>query len=527
MNQTASPSPASRPNILLITSDQHRADCFGFEGRRRVNTPNLDKLAQSGTRFSTAITPNVVCQPSRASILTGLLPLTHGAYDNHVNLDPQIAERGWSRTLASAGYRSGFIGKAHFGEHSGATIYGAPESRDASAGFPTDWSGPYMGFDEVELMILGHWHKYLPCEEPPRGHHFERWFWGHGEHGEAWRLWSEAIGPRPMAAQTWTSALPAQWHSTTWVTQQTQAFLQNQDAAQPFCLWASFPDPHHSFDCPLPWADHYHADDVDISTTHARDLDKRPWWHRASLESMPTPKSEKVLVLRQEYSRLAPQTDRQLAEMTANYYGMISFIDDGVGKILATLKSSGLADNTIVIFTSDHGELLGDHGLYLKGPTHYESLLRVGLVASGPGIASGAVVSEPVSTLDLAPTILEAAQVDIPDAMQGQSLIPLLAGKDQTRDFAYNEWNMHPSRTGVSLELRTVRTKMAKLTIDQMSGAGELYDLANDPDEMINRFDDPGFAVIQKELMQMIASRPGAMLETLPCHGQESPNASV
>ncbi|MGC1442871.1 MAG: sulfatase/phosphatase domain-containing protein, partial [Burkholderiaceae bacterium] len=143
------------------------------------------------------------------------------------------------------------------------------------------------------------------------------------------------------------------------------------------------------------------------------------------------------------------------------------------------------------------------------------------------GIASGAVVSEPVSTLDLAPTILEAAQVDIPDAMQGQSLIPLLAGKDQTRDFAYNEWNMHPSRTGVSLELRTVRTKMAKLTIDQMSGAGELYDLANDPDEMINRFNDPGFAVIQKELMQMIASRPGAMLETLPCHGQESPNASV
>jgi len=108
-----------RPNILLITSDQHRADCYGFEKTRQIRTPHLDRLATSGTRFSAAITPNVVCQPSRASILTGLLPLTHGAYDNHVSLDPAFAEQGWSRRLANAGYRSAFIGKAHFGEHHG------------------------------------------------------------------------------------------------------------------------------------------------------------------------------------------------------------------------------------------------------------------------------------------------------------------------------------------------------------------------------------------------------------------------
>lgn len=516
-----------RPNILLITSDQHRADCYGFEGTRQVRTPHLDRLARRGTRFTSAITPNVVCQPSRASILTGLLPLTHGAYDNHVNLDPAIGETGWPRMLANAGYRSGFIGKGHFGEDPDATPFGPPESREASAGFPDDWSGPYMGFDLAEMMILGHWHEYLPCEKPPRGHQFEKWFWDRGEPGDAWRLWAEAIGPLPDAAQTWTSALPAAWHSTTWVTDRTRAFIEQQNHEQPFCLWASYPDPHHSFDCPEPWAGQYRADEVDISLSHQRDLDSRPWWHRAALESQPTAKSEKVRALREHWSRIQPQTDEQLAQMTANYYGMISFIDDGVGRITESLETNGLAENTIVLFTSDHGELLGDHGLYLKGPTHYEALLRVGLIASGPGIASDAVVDEPVSTLDLAPTFVEWAGESVPERFQGTSLAPLLRGDQQPRDCAYNEWNMHPSRTGIELHLRTVRTKDSKLTIDLISGAGELYLLSEDPNEMVNRFDDPAVASTQSKLLTMIAARPGQEMAQLPGHLQDQPDAPV
>ena len=162
----------SRPNILFITIDQHRPDCYGFTGKRNIRTPFLDRLAARSTRFEAAITPNVVCQPSRASILTGLLPLTHGVYDNHVSLHPSFGEAGWARTLANVGYRSAFIGKAHFGEHPENTPHGAPESRAMSAEFPTDWNGPYMGFDDVRLMFLGHWHEHLPCEEPPGGHHF-------------------------------------------------------------------------------------------------------------------------------------------------------------------------------------------------------------------------------------------------------------------------------------------------------------------------------------------------------------------
>lgn len=508
----------TRPNILLITSDQHRWDCFGFEGRK-IKTPHLDALAASGTRFSNAITPNLVCQPARASILTGLLPLTHGVYDNHVSLDPAIGETGWARTLANAGYRSAFIGKGHFGVNPGNTLYGAPESRAQSAEFPGDWSGPYMGFDHVELMILGHWHDLLPCEKPPRGQHFERWFWGNGGEGEAWRRWAEDLGPGQEAAQTWFSGLPAEWHSTHWVTERTTSFLESRKGAgEPFCLWTSFPDPHHPFDCPEPWSRLHHEDEVDISRTHERDLDRRPWWHRASLENEPRAKRQREQTLRKEYSRIQPQTDRQLRQMTANYYGEIAFIDDGVGRIMKTLDDTGLAGNTIVVFTMDHGDLLGDHGLYLKGPTPYDALLKLGFIVKGPDVPGGAVVDAPVSTVDLAASFYDWAGVAGGSMDQSTSIRPLAEGGAQGRDVSYSEWNQQPSRTGVELNLRTVRTRDAKLTLELISGAGEMYDLGNDPLEMDNLFGDAGYAALQKELTDMIRARPGPMMADLPEH---------
>jgi arylsulfatase A-like enzyme len=470
-------------------------------------------------RFSNCITPNVVCQPARASILTGLLPLSHGVYDNHVSLDPKIGEQGWAGTLSKNGYRSAFIGKGHFGENPNATPFGAPESRKESANFPQDWSGPYMGFQHVEMMILGHWHDLLPCEKPPRGHHFERWFWGHGKEGEAWKLWQEDFGPKQEAAQTWFSKLPELWHSTTWVTDRTIDYLDNCNDEEPFCLWTSYPDPHHPFDCPEPWSRLHYEDEVDIAKHHQRDLDQRPWWHRASLESEPQAKHEHELILRKEYSRIQPQTDRQLRQMTANYYGELSFIDQGVGRISQKLKESGLAENTIVIFTSDHGDLLGDHGLYLKGPTPYEGLLRLGFIVQGPGIDKNKTIGAPISTLDLAASFYDWAGIDSPADIQSTSIRDLIEGENGSRDVAYSEWNQQPSRTGVELNLRTVRTKTAKLTLELISRAGEMYDLADDPDEMINRFDDPGKKILQKELTDMIKARPGSIMDVMPEHG--------
>jgi arylsulfatase A-like enzyme len=159
--------------------------------------------------------------------------------------------------------------------------------------------------------------------------------------------------------------------------------------------------------------------------------------------------------------------------------------------------------------------MLGNHGLYLKGPTPYEDLMRVTMVARGPGVRANQVVTEPVSTLDLAATFYDAAGVSAPHALQGRSLQDLLAGKSAPRDAAYSEWHVHPSRCGVGLQLRTVRTRDYKCTFELGSGAGEMYDLKNDPREMDNLFDDPGRARVKKQMEELMRARPGKVLDKL------------
>ncbi len=500
----------ARPNILLITSDQQRADCMGFENTH-IRTPHLDALARAGTRFSSNITPNLVCQPSRASILTGLLPLTHGVWDNGVDLDPAVGERGFAGTLARAGYRTAFVGKAHFATKSTFLPTGTPECGRSQGAYGAEWFGPYMGFEHVELCVLGHMHRARPLERPPRGH-YERWLLARGAEEEGVRLWAQETRPGSGAAQTWSSALPVAWHNSTWIADRTIAWLGERPRGdQPFCVWVSFPDPHHPFDCPEPWSSMYDPRDVPLPLHRRRDLHRRPWWHKAVLEGAPQLADPGMLKFRTESSRVPDQTDRQLAEMTANYYGMISLIDHSVGRILGALKDLGLDGSTLVVYTTDHGELLGNHGLYLKLPIAYEDLLRVTLVARGPHVAPGRVVAEPVSTLDLAPTFYDYAGVAAPHELQGRSLRRLLGGEAEPRDVAYSEWHVHASRCGVGLQLRTVRTRTHKCTFELGSGAGELYDLANDPGEMDDRFDDPGCDQIKRELQDMMRARPGAL----------------
>ena len=503
-----------RPNIVLITSDQQRADCNGFENPA-VRTPHIDRLARDGVRFSACITPNLVCQPSRASILTGMLPLTHGVWDNGVDLDPRVGERGFAGTLARSGYRTAFVGKAHFATKATFAPTGTPECNKSQAKYGPNWFGPYMGFEHVELCVLGHMHRTRPLERPPMGH-YERWFLGRGRDEEGVALWAASTRPEIAAAQTWHSALPAAWHTSTWVGDRAIDVLRRHESDKPLALWISFPDPHHPFDCPEPWNLMYDARSVTLPKHRTPDLDRRPWWHRASLESTPQLKDPAMLKFRAEGSRVPPQTDAQLAEMTANYYGMISLIDHNVGRILSALDECGMADDTLVVYTTDHGDMLGNHGLYLKGPTPYEDLLRVTMVMRGPGVVAERVIDEPVSTLDLAATFYQYAGVAAPQDIQSRSLMNFLSGRPESRAVAYSEWHVHPSRCGVGLQLRTVRTKTHKCTFELGSGAGELYDLANDPNEMDNLFDDPARAKVRKELHDMMVERPGRLRDDLP-----------
>jgi arylsulfatase A-like enzyme len=491
-------------NVLFITSDQQRGDCYGFEGRK-VRTPHLDALASGGTRFSACITPNLVCQPSRASILTGLLPYTHGVSDNGIDLDPKIGEAGFAGAFAKAGYRTGYIGKAHFATSHTFRPTGTPECRLSDQ--PQDWTGPYMGFDYVELMVEGHNH--WPPMKPPRGQHYERWF-HQGGRGEALqKLYETQLPPLSTAMQTFHSGLPVAFHNSTWIGDRTIQFL-NENKDRKFCAWVSFPDPHHPFDAPEPWSRLHHPDDVDLPPERTLDLERRPWWHKQSLTGKPQIE-ERLRKIREEYSRIPVHNDRQLRELIANYYGMISLIDHNVGRILLQLQDLKLAQDTLVVYSTDHGDWLGDHGLILKGPMAYEGLLRVGLIFSGPGIPKSKVIDDPVSTVDLPATFAEFCGVSLKET-HSKSLKKMIQ-KSETRDFAYSEWDLRASRSGVDLDLRTVRTKRHKLTVDLRSGAGEIYDLRDDPHEMRNLFDDEK---LKKELMDMVRSRPDDAVARLP-----------
>ena len=499
-------------NILFITSDQQRADCYGFEGRK-VKTPHLDEMARNGTRFSSCITPNLVCQPSRSSILTGLLPRTHGVSDNGIDLPAATGESGFAGTLSRHGHATGLIGKAHFTTSHTFSPTGTPECRESSAQYGADWEGPYMGFDHVELMLEGH--NGFPPMKPPLGQHYERWYHADGQGEERTALYRKALPPLTDAHETWNSAMPVAWHNSSWIADRTIDYLRSHKD-QRFCVWASFPDPHHPFDAPEPWCRLHHPDEVDLPRHRELDLDRRPWWHRASLEGKPQMANERLRSFREKSSRTPHQSERQLRDLIANYYGMISLIDHQVGRLKLALRDLDLLDNTLIVYSTDHGDWLGDHGLLLKGPMAYEGLLRVGLLCEGPGVPKGKVVRDPVSTLDLAQTFCDYAGASLPPHVHSRSLRPLIETESASRDFALSEWDLRASRCGVDLALCTVRTESLKLTVEANSGAGELYDLVNDPDEMVNRFGDPAYATQQKMLVDMMQSRPDDVCAALP-----------
>lgn len=501
----------NRPNILLISADQHRADCFGFMGRK-VKTPHLDQLAADGTHFDACITPSVVCQPARASILTGQLCRTHGVHDNGIDLDPGTGEKGFAGAMANAGYQTSFFGKAHFSTYHTYEPTGTPECLQSSASYPEDWNGPYMGFEHLELMLVGH--NWWAPEKPPGGHHYERFYHSDGRGDERTKLMWENAGDTKGAAQVWHSKLPVAFHNSPWTADRFIEWLKHgRDAGKPFCTWVSFPDPHHPFDCPEPWSRLHDPAEVDLPVNRTRSYGGKPWWHKAAVEGEPT--DPKFAEIRKSYSRITPQSDEQLREIIANTYGQISLIDDQVGRMLNALRETGLDENTIVIYISDHGDWLGDHGLILKGPMHYEGLLRVPMIVRGPGVPAGKRVSEPVSTLDLGPTFFDYGAAKPLLDQHGTSLRPLIEG-DATRNFARNEWGLGPGRVGVALELRTVRTRTHKLTIDLISGEGELYDLQMDQGEMNNLFGTAEAESIQKQLMAFVQARSADVLLDQP-----------
>lgn len=500
-----------KPNVLLISTDQQRGDCIGLGGRG-VRTPNIDKIGERGARFTKCITPHPMCQPARSSILTGKLPYTHGVRDNGRDLDYSFGAQGLAGIFGEAGYDTHFIGKAHLSSHDTFDATGRPECHHSARQYEPDWRGSYFHFANVQMMLRPHHH--TPWADQPNTLHYENWLDQDGKGGERWRYAKAQHPPAPLNHQAVRSKLDDEWHSSPWVGDRTIEMIEGQ-GDQPLFAWVSFPDPHPPFLAPKPWCDMYDPDEVTIARNPVLDLDRRPWWHKEFMDRRAH--MQKGVTTTEDgpnWGASGDMSEQALRELTAIYFGMITAVDKQVGRILDALEAKGELENTIVVFVSDHGEWMGDHGLLLKGPMLYDGLLRVPCVIAGPGVAEGKVIDDPVGTVDIRSTLIDLCNLDAEED-SGTSWMGLVNGQE-SRDFALNEWEVDAARSGMDMDLMTVRSGRYRMSVDLKTETGELYDMQEDPDEMINLFDDPGSRIARNEHMDMIRSRAQDQIPRAP-----------
>ena len=486
------------PNILLITTDQHHYNVLGATNPK-IKTPNLDRLAQAGTRFERAYCVNPTCSPSRATMITGAYPSQHGCWAIGVKLPEDVPTVG--DLLGQQGYETILVGKAHFqplrSEPGSESLECQPVLRDLD--FWRGFHGPWYGFKHVETARMH-------ANESHAGQHYALWMEEKGL--QNWRDYFDPWPPQPCSkyagpyysrgALTWD--LPEAYHPSHWVGERTVANIERCAAqGQPFFAWASFFDPHPPYILPEPWASLYDPASLDPGSYTPGEFEGMPPQHARTREPRPDFSDYQEpggQALHGFHSHLYEEDE--LRRSLACYYGMLSLVDAEVGRILDCLDRLGLSQNTLVIFATDHGHFLGQHGLIAKGAFHYEDLLRIPMIVRYPGrVPAGAVSTELQSQIDWAPTFLAAAGVAVPGFMPGADQLPVWAGLRPGRSWALVENRHNPT----SLHLRTLVTLRHKITVYRGHDYGELFDFESDPQELHNRWDDPAYAQIKADLL--------------------------
>lgn len=494
-----------RPNILVLSTDQQRADHLGCYGAQHLRTPVIDSLAEAGTRYDRAYVASPVCMPNRSSLVTGRMPSLHGVRHNGLNLS--LSSRTFADVLRIAGYRTSLSGKAHFQcvTKNPARLRGDPGNmaKHARQGRYDQELGPlwretpdrkmelpYYGFEHVDLAV-GHGDQV--------DGHYNRWVAGQGADLEALR--GPGNADRNVTCplfQAWRTKVPEELYPTRYVQKMTENALERyaQDRSQPFFHWASFCDPHHPFTPPGRYWGMYSPDDVPLPESF---LSKTPGiWAARLLEARRAGRADL------EGTAALAVTETELRWATALTFGLISMVDDAIGAILGALRRNGQDRDTIVIFLSDHGDLMGDHGLIFKGPIHYQSVIRMPLIWYDPRKPGGSVCDDLISAVDVAASILTAADATPFEGMNGRSFLgrPDAAG----REAVLIEDEIQGCLPGTDIRgcARTLVTRRWRLTIFNGLETGELIDLANDPTESNNRWDDPAAAPVRAELTEAL-----------------------
>lgn len=456
--------PDRRPNILWICTDQQRWDTIHRLGNPRISTPQLDLLAAGGVAFRRAYAQSPICTASRASMLTGRYPAAHGVYRNGNDRFP-VHEKLVTRLLADAGYDCGLVGKLHL---SAAKDY---EQRPDDGYRFFQWS-------------------HHPRPDFARGHDYETWL-----------RFEKGVDPIALfagAAGFCGPGVPAEYSQSRWCAEMATRFIR-QSRDRPWALSVNFFDPHSPFDAPPEYLDRYRAEDMAMPLW--RESDGERWRAFAQIDQQqvaphdPRQRGGDAYPAKGEmdFASAVPRDYDALA-VKANYYAMIEQIDAEVGRMLDQLDDSGQRNNTLVVYHSDHGELLGDHGLMLKGCRFFEGLVRVPLICSlpdrfAPGVESDALVE----LVDIAPTLLDAAGLALPHAMQGLSLLPILEGRtdphvhkrhvvSEFRDSIAGADHSHGSM---------VFDGRWKSVVYHGHQLGEIFDLDADPGEFDDLWSDP------------------------------------
>ncbi len=443
----------NRPNILWYCTDQQRFDTIGALGNPHVRTPTLDRLVASGTAFTHAYCQSPICTPSRSSFMTGMYPgrihnCRNGneAFANH----PELI----SKQLADSGYDCGMVGKFHL----------------QSAAHRTE---PRLD-DGYRYWRFSH----APRDDWAQGHDYADWVRRQGGDLDSLRLSEDSVPPH--------------LHQTKWASDCAIEFI-GQERSQPWMLTVNVYDPHPPFIPPRSYAERFDADS--LPGPHFRETDLQQQRRLGSLDFQTQGK---------------PPSEFEGQQQQALYYAMIAQIDDQLERILTCLDETGERENTVIVFTSDHGEMLGDHGLLYKGCRFYEGLVRVPLIFSWEGrIEAGLRSDALVELIDKSATILALAGVPAPDQLQGKSLLPILKGEkapDHHRDFVRCEYydaldSAFVPGTGDGTFATMYRDQRYKLCLYHGHQLGELYHLEEDPWEFNNLWDDPGHSQIKSDLM--------------------------
>ncbi|MBL6928691.1 MAG: sulfatase-like hydrolase/transferase [Rhodospirillales bacterium] len=480
---------ARRPNILWYCTDQQRWDTIAALGNPHINTPNIDSLCGAGTAFNNAFTQCPICTPSRATMLTGRYPVAHQVHRNGNRRFP-AHEVLVTKMLADAGYDCGLAGKLHL------SAAGKMEER----------------VDDGYRVF--HW-SHHPTPDYPKGHAYDDWL--RDEKGVDPIELFDGLGGFCGAG------VPAELHQTTWCSEMAIRFIEEKrDADQPWLFSANPFDPHPPFDPPQEYLDRYDPAALPPPLFRDSDIERQKAFRGIDQQAVEAINPNKPLreggsgeASRESLAYTAPD-DFDGRQVKAAYYGMIELIDREFGRIVDALRDSGQLDNTIILFHSDHGELLGDHGLIYKGCRFFEGLVHVPLIAAWPGrIGEGVVSDALVELVDLAPTLLDAAGMDIPENMQGKSLRPLLCGeadpgyhKDHVISQFYDALAQPDGSHGTMY-----RDQRYKMAVYHGHNVGELYDLENDPGEFDNMWDDPASRDLKCEILHRHLD---AMMGTVP-----------